>query len=91
MHLEHILRIKHLLKQNSFWGSITWNDQKKATPYPWPIFSNFVYFRLGSPTLTMVPEKKKKKKTLCHILAMTQDNSRCLQWQHKGVIIVNED
>lgn len=26
--------------------------------YPWPIFSNFVYFLLGSPTLTMVPEIK---------------------------------
>ena len=88
MHLEHILCIKHLLKQNSFWGSITWNDQRTATPYPWPIFSNFVYFRLGSPTLTMVPEKKQK--TLCRILAMTQDNIRCLQWKHKGVI-VNED
>ena len=33
------------------WDSIT-------NSYPWPIFSNFVYFLLGSPTLTMVPEIK---------------------------------
>lgn len=27
--------------------------------YPWPIFSNRVYFFLGSPTLTMLPERNK--------------------------------
>lgn len=29
--------------------------------YPWPIFSNRVYFFLGSPTLTMLPERNKIK------------------------------
>lgn len=29
--------------------------------YPWPIFSNRVYFFLGSPTLTMLPERNQIK------------------------------
>lgn len=42
--------------------------------YPWPIFSNRVYFFLGSPTLTMLPERNKIKDA--HLKMETPPSSR---------------
>lgn len=42
------------LKLSSSYSSKCHLQRKKYT-YPCPIFSNFVYFLFGSPTLTMVP------------------------------------
>lgn len=38
----------------------------ERSTHPWPIFSKRVYFFLGSPTLTMLPESKRKQKSKNH-------------------------
>lgn len=39
-------------------------QQPLGNTYPWPIFSNRVYFFLGSPTLTILPEMSKTRQIL---------------------------
>ena len=39
-------------------------SSKTTETYPWPIFSNLVYFFLGSPTLTIVRNNDKTSSSL---------------------------
>lgn len=48
--------------------------------YPWPIFSNRVYFFLGSPTLTMLPERNKMQD--CHFKTEIPPSSRSEMQPH---------
>lgn len=54
--------------------TITTGTDQRST-HPWPIFSKRVYFFLGSPTLTMLPETQRKPEYKNHWVCVGDNNT----------------